>query len=85
MSAYPDNVIVLDDYRHTPIQYSYEPFEMPRPTRPDLKLITGPDTPSEPFGLEVFLRRAMIVMAAPPQDPAAPVAPLIPLHAPASA
>ena len=75
MSAYPDNVIVLDDYRHTLPEYSYEPFECRGATRPDLRLITGPDTPSEPFGLEVFLRRAMIVMAAPPQDPAAPAAP----------
>ncbi len=85
MSAYPDNVIVLDDYRHNLPEYSYEPLELQSPARPDLRLITGPDTPSEPFGLEVFLRRAMIVMASPPQDPAAPAAPLIPLHAPASA
>ena len=63
MSAYPDNVIVLDDYRHNLPEYSYEPFELRPPARPDLRLITGPDTPSEPFGLEVFLRRAMIVMA----------------------
>lgn len=86
MSAYPDNVFVLDDYRHNLPEYSHEPCDDPHGSgRPDLRLITGSDTPSEPFGLEVFLRRAMIVMASPPLDPAAPVAPLIPLHAPASA
>lgn len=86
MSPYPDNVIVLDDYRHNQPEYSYGPFDDPQgAARPDLRLITGSDRPSEPFGLEVFLRRAMIVMAAPPQDPDAPAAPLIPLHAPASA
>ena len=84
MSAYPDNVIVLADHRRESFDLEFEPMEFDFPERPKLRLVTNSEPP-EPFGLEVFLRRAMIVMADPPADPDAPAAPLIPLHAPASA
>ena len=84
MSAYPDNVIVLADHRRESFDLRVRTDRVRLPGAAEARLVTNSEPP-EPFGLEVFLRRAMIVMADPPADPDAPAAPLIPLHAPASA
>ena len=45
MSAYPDNVIVLADRRRNRSEYAYEPIEYEPPMRPQLRLVTGSETP----------------------------------------
>ncbi len=63
MNELPDNVIVLADRRRVADEFEYDlmPHD-PRPLRSHLRLVSNNDHP-EPFSLEVFMRRAMIVMA----------------------
>jgi hypothetical protein len=79
MSAFPDNVVVLADRRRDRFAYPYETIDPdPVPHRPHLRLVSTNERP-EPFTLEVFLRRAAIVMTEMDDTQ------IVPFHAPASA
>ncbi len=77
MSPLPDNVVVLADRRPVEIP------PVPPPAPPHLRLVHDGESPT-PFGLDVFLARAQLVMAETDDDagdvPAVPAV-VFPLHA----
>jgi hypothetical protein len=78
VSPLPDNVVVLAERR--PVEMQPLP---PPPAQPYLRLVRDGESPT-PFGLDVFLARAQLVLAETEGDtgdePAMPAV-VLPLHA----
>ncbi len=65
MSTLPDNVVVLADVRQAreaELAAAHEEWEAELISRPQLRVVRS-DEAASPFNLEVFLRRAQIVLA----------------------